>query len=147
MPFEAILSPIRLGQLEVPNRVVRASHLTHLTQYTRKGEVTERFVAYHEARASGGVGLSILESATVDRLVSPAPLDASSDRVVDGWGRVAEAVHAHGMRVFAQLYHGGNQAAPVDGSAPWSASTIPGWDLGIPAQAMTAGLIGDVAAS
>ena len=91
--------------------------------------------------------MSILESATVDRLVSPAQLDASSDRVVDGWGRVAEAVHAHGMRVFAQRYHGGNQAAPVDGSAPWSASTIPGWDLGIPAQAMTAGLIGDVAAS
>ena len=53
MPFEAILSPIRLGQLEVPNRVVRASHLT---QYTRKGEVTERFVAYHEARARGEIG-------------------------------------------------------------------------------------------
>lgn len=138
MSYEAILTPITLGDVEIPNRVVRASHLT---QYTRQGEVTDRFVAYHEARARGGVGLSILESATIDRSVSPAPLDASTDRVIEGWGRVADAVHRHGMRVFAQLYHGGNQVGPLDGSAPWSASTVPGWTLGVPAQAMTHSMI------
>ena len=138
MSYEAILAPVRLGDVEIPNRVVRASHLT---QYTRQGEVTDKFVAYHEARARGGVGLTILESGTVDRAVSPAPLDASSDRVVPGWARVADAVHRHGMRVFAQLFHGGNQFDPLDGSAPWSASTIPGWTLGVPARSMTAGMI------
>ena len=144
MSYDAILSPIRLADIEIPNRVVRAPHLT---QYTRQGEVTDKFVAYHEARARGGVGLSILESATIDRAVSPAPLDASTDRVIDGWGRVAEAVHSHGMRVFAQLFHGGNQFDPLDGSAPWSASTIPGWTLGVPAQAMTTGMIEHVVRS
>jgi 2,4-dienoyl-CoA reductase-like NADH-dependent reductase (Old Yellow Enzyme family) len=142
--YDAILTPIRLGDVEIPNRVVRASHLT---QYTRRGEVTDAFVAYHEARARGGVGLSILESGTVDRADSPAPLDASSDRVIDGWARVAGAVHGHGMRVFAQLFHGGNQFDPLDGSAPWSASTIPGWTLGVPAQAMTPGMIDHVVGS
>jgi 2,4-dienoyl-CoA reductase-like NADH-dependent reductase (Old Yellow Enzyme family) len=142
--YEAILSPIQLGGIEVPNRVVRASHLT---QYTRQGEVTDKFVAYHEARARGGVGLSMLESATIDRAVSPAPLDASSDRVVDGWATVAAAVHRHGMRVFAQLFHGGNQFDPLDGSAPWSASTIPGWTLGVPSQAMSPGMIQHVVGS
>ncbi len=136
--FDSILRPITLGSVEVPNRVVRASHLT---QYASRGEVTDKFVAYHEARARGGVGLSILESATIDRAVSPAPLDASSDRVIDGWSRVAQAVHRHGMRVFAQLFHGGNQFDPLDGSAPWSASTVPGWTLGVPAQAMTPSMI------
>jgi 2,4-dienoyl-CoA reductase-like NADH-dependent reductase (Old Yellow Enzyme family) len=101
--YDAILSAIQLGRVEVPNRVVRASHLT---QYTRSGQVTEQFVAYHEARARGGAGLSIMESGTIDRAVSPAPLDASTDRVIDGWSRVADAVHRHGMRVFAQLFHG-----------------------------------------
>jgi NADH:flavin oxidoreductase / NADH oxidase family/SnoaL-like domain len=120
--YNAILSAIQLGRVEVPNRVVRASHLT---QYTRSGQVTEQFVAYHEARARGGAGLSIMESGTIDRAVSPAPLDASTDRVIDGWSRVADAVQRHGMRVFAQLFHGGNQFDPLDGSAPWSASTIP----------------------
>ena len=138
MSYEAILAPITLGRVEVANRVVRASHLT---QYTRQGEVTDKFVAYHEARARGGVGLSILEGSTIDRAVSPAPLDASSDRVIDGWAKVAEAIHHHGMRVFAQLFHGGNQFDPLDGSAPWSASTIPGWALGVPAQAMTTAMI------
>ena len=141
MTYQAILAPLRLGDVEIPNRVVRASHLT---QYTRQGEVTDKFVAYHEARARGGVGLSILESGTVDHAVSPAPLDASSERVVQGWALVAAAVHAHGMRVFAQLFHGGNQFDPLDGSAPWSASTIPGWTLGVPAQSMTTGMIDDV---
>ena len=138
MSYEAILSPLRLGDVEIPNRVVRASHLT---QFTRQGEVTAKFVAYHEARARGGAGLSILESATVDRAVSPAPLDGSSDRVVPGLAQVADAVHAHGMRVFAQLFHGGNQFDPLDGSAPWSASTVPGWTLGVPAQSMSIGMI------
>lgn len=138
MSYEAILRPITLGTIEIPNRVVRAPHLT---QYTSRGQVTDQFVAYHEARARGGVGLSILESATVDRSISPAPLDASSDRVVDGLARVADVVHTHGMRVFGQLYHGGNQVAPLDGSAPWSASTIPGWTLGLPARSMTPAMI------
>ena len=141
MTYEAILSPLQLGRVEIPNRVVRASHLT---QYTRQGAVTDKFVAYHAARARGGVGLSILESGTVDRAVSPAPLDASTDGVVEGWGRVADAVHVHDMRVFAQLFHGGNQFDPLDGSAPWSASTIPGWTLGVPAQSMTTGMIDHV---
>lgn len=144
MTYDAILSPIRLGSTEVPNRVVRASHLT---QYTHRGEVTDKFVAYHEARARGGVGLTILESGTIDRTISPAPLDASTDRVIEGWNRVAEGVHRHAMRVFAQLFHGGNQFDPVDGSAPWSASTVPGWTLGVPAQTMTLAMIEHVVSS
>ena len=144
MTFDAVMSPLRLGGVELPNRVVRAPHLT---QYTSRGRVTERFVAYHEARARGGVGLTILESATVDRRSSPAPLDASGDAVIEGWSMVAEAVHRHGMKVFAQLYHGGNQVAPLDGGAPWSASTLPGWTLGLPATPMTPLMIEQVVAS
>ena len=144
MTYEAILNPITLGRVTIPNRVVRASHLT---QYSQRGEVSDKFIAYHEARARGGVGLSILESASVDRAVSPAPLDASSDRCIDGFSRVAEAMHRHDMRVFAQLFHGGNQFDPLDGSAPWSASTIPGWSLGVPAQAMTIDMIDHVVGS
>lgn len=141
MSYEAILSPIKLGRIDIPNRVVRASHLT---QFTRQGAVTDKFIAYHEARARGGVGLSILEGSSIDQAVSPTPLDASSDRVIDGWAKVADAIHRHEMRVFAQLFHGGNQFDPVDGSAPWSASTVPGWSLGVPAQAMTAAMIDHV---
>jgi 2,4-dienoyl-CoA reductase-like NADH-dependent reductase (Old Yellow Enzyme family) len=141
LTYDAVLAPITLGSVEIPNRVVRAPHLT---QFTRGGAVTDRFVAYHEARARGGVGLSILESATVDRRSCPAPLDASREDVVEGWGRVAQAVHGHGMRVFAQLYHGGNAVQPLDGGAPWSASTVPGWTLGVPAVAMSTTMIDDM---
>ena len=144
MSYEAIMSPIRLGSVQVPNRVVRTSHLT---QYTSRGRVTDRFVAYHAARAAGGVGLSILEAATVDRQHSPAPLDASGDAVIEGWHQVATAIQGHGMRAFAQLYHGGNQVAPKDGGPPWSASSIPGWGLGLPAVAMSASMIQHVIAA
>lgn len=144
MTYEAVLSPIQLGRVEIPNRVVRAAHLT---QYSRRGQITDKFVAYHEARARGGVGLTILESASVDQKVSPAPLDASADQVIEGWAQVADAVHSHGMRVFGQLFHGGNQFDPIDGSAPWSASTIAGWTLGVPAQAMTQDMIDHVIAA
>ena len=42
MTYEAVLSPIQLGRVEIPNRLVRAAHLT---QYSRRGQITDKFVA------------------------------------------------------------------------------------------------------
>ena len=52
-------TPIQLGPVSVKNRVVRPAHQTFLPD---AGNVSERLIAYHEARAIGGVGLSIIET-------------------------------------------------------------------------------------
>ena len=54
MSFPNLFSPIRLGGMEVMNRIVSTGHDTVMAH---EGHVTDRLIAYHAARAKGGAGL------------------------------------------------------------------------------------------
>lgn len=135
-------SPVRVGNIELRNRITRTAHGTG---YAVEGKVTERLIAYHEARARAGVGSLFLETCGVHR-TSPGPLWAFTDEIIDGWAAIAERLHRHDTRVFAQLWHGGAQAQPPDGSAAWAPSAIPEPINGRVAQAMTQTMIDEVVA-
>jgi 2,4-dienoyl-CoA reductase-like NADH-dependent reductase (Old Yellow Enzyme family) len=47
--------------------------------------------------------------------------------IVPSLKRLMEAVRPHGMRVFQQLWHGGNLYPAFDGSPPWAISNRPGY--------------------
>ncbi len=133
-------SPLRINGLELRNRITRTAHGTG---YAVKGEVTERLIAYHEARARGGVGSLFLETCGVHR-TSPGPLWAFRDEVMAGWSQLAERLHRLNTKVFAQLWHGGGQAQPPDGSPAWAASALADPINGRVAQAMTKAMIDEV---
>ena len=141
--YEHVLSPLTIRNVELRNRVVRTAHGTG---HTPGGVVSDELIAYHVARAKGGVALSIIEIAGVHPS-SPGTLIAWFDGIIPGWQRLADATHAEGMKLFQQLFHGGHNVPPVDGTAPWSASAIPGPQLGILPQPMTKGQIDEVVAA
>ena len=58
--FPRLFSPIRLRNTEIRNRILSTGHQTYLAKGGLPGE---DFVAYHEARAKGGVGLIVVEAA------------------------------------------------------------------------------------
>src|SRR3546814_5494458 len=62
MSLKLVYEPLKIKGLEIPNRIARSAHGTNLTNY---GAITDRLIDYHVARAKGGVGLTILEAATV----------------------------------------------------------------------------------
>jgi 2,4-dienoyl-CoA reductase-like NADH-dependent reductase (Old Yellow Enzyme family)/thioredoxin reductase len=103
-----LLSPLRLGPAELPNRIVSTAHQTTLI---RDHLPTDDFVAYHEARAVGGAGLIVLEAAAVhpSGLLTDKTLGIFDEVAVPALARVADAVHAHGTRLFVQLFHGGRE--------------------------------------
>jgi 2,4-dienoyl-CoA reductase-like NADH-dependent reductase (Old Yellow Enzyme family)/thioredoxin reductase len=103
-----LLSPLRLGPTELENRIVSTAHQTTLI---RNHLPTDDFVAYHEARAAGGVGLIVLEAAAVhpSGLLTDKTLGLFDEVAVPALARVADAVHAHGTRLFVQLFHGGRE--------------------------------------
>jgi 2,4-dienoyl-CoA reductase-like NADH-dependent reductase (Old Yellow Enzyme family) len=121
MSLRVVFSPIRLGTVEVPNRVARAAHSAG---YMFR-EVTDQFIAYHLERAKGGCGLTILEAGTVhpSSIVEMAVFD---DAIVPGYRRLMEAIRPHGMKVFQQLWHGGNLRNGLNGP-PLAVSAIPGF--------------------
>lgn len=118
--YSHVLSPIRIKNVDIPNRVVRAAHGTGLAQ----GGINPDFIAYHEARARGGVGLTILEIASVHP-TAPAGIAAWNDSVLDGYAQLTKVLRRYPMKIFQQLFHGGRQFVPPDGGPPWSATPIP----------------------
>jgi 2,4-dienoyl-CoA reductase-like NADH-dependent reductase (Old Yellow Enzyme family) len=123
--LEALLSPLRVGPVELPNRIVSTAHQTTLVHDHLP---TEDFLAYHEARARGGTGLIVLEATAVDPsgLLTPHTLAGYREDSAAGFARVAEAVRPHGTRLFVQLFHGGReQIASPPRSPAISASAIP----------------------
>jgi 2,4-dienoyl-CoA reductase-like NADH-dependent reductase (Old Yellow Enzyme family)/pyruvate/2-oxoglutarate dehydrogenase complex dihydrolipoamide dehydrogenase (E3) component len=135
-----VLTPIRIAGCEIKNRVVRTAHATGL------GAMNEDLIAYHRARAEGGVGLTILEILSVHP-TSPASLNTFDPSLPDRYGALLEAVRPTGMKLFQQIWHAGQNGHPLDGSPPWSPSDLPGPTVGVPSQPMTKGMIDEIVAA
>jgi 2,4-dienoyl-CoA reductase-like NADH-dependent reductase (Old Yellow Enzyme family) len=140
--YDALRQPVTIAGLTVPNRIVRTAHSLGKPWV----DVDDALVAYHEARALGGVGLSILETGMV-HASAPRPVPSHDDRVIDGYRRLGDAIHRHGSTMMQQLWHGGSsmKANPLGGS-PWSASDIPNPLRGTVPIPMTKTMIDDVIA-
>ncbi|MDQ3866863.1 MAG: hypothetical protein M3304_08540, partial [Actinomycetota bacterium] len=112
-----LLSPLVVGPVELPNRIVSTAHQTTLVE----GHLpTEDFVAYHEARARGGVGLIVLEATAVhpSGLLTSHTLAGYRDEIVPAYRAIAHAVRPHGTRLFVQLFHGGREQIATAPRAP-----------------------------
>ena len=140
MTLSRIYEPIRIGPVEIPNRIARTAHGTAFSTPPRLFG-GEDLVAYHLARAKGGVGLTILDSEAVHP--SSTAMTVSDDLAVERYGELAAAVRPHGMRLFQQLFHGGHRSPAVGGGPPWAVSTIPSFHgtVGTP---MTKAMIGEI---
>ena len=104
--FKFLFSPIRIRQTEIRNRILSTGHQTYLA---KEGVPGDDLIAYHEARAKGGVGLIIVEAARFhsSSYSDSAELIVGSDECIAGYHRLAQAVHKHGAKIFGQLSHSG----------------------------------------
>lgn len=139
MAFTHVLTPLNVGNVEIPNRVVRAAHATNLGA----GTMNDDLIAYHAARGRGGVGLSIVEILSV-HWSTPSFVNSFAPDVEDGYRRLVDTVKPTGMKLFQQLWHGGHNSAPIDGSPPWSSSDLPGLMVNQPAIPMTKLMIDEI---
>lgn len=113
--FPFLMSPLDLGSVTLKNRIVSTGHGT---RHVTNNKVGETFIAYHEARARGGAGLIITEAMMIDEnsVNSPGHLYVGTDDVIPGLTRLADAVHAHGCKLFGQVFHLGlEQMSTLDG--------------------------------
>ncbi|TWP36624.1 FAD-dependent oxidoreductase [Leekyejoonella antrihumi] len=126
--FDSLFTALTVGPVTLPNRIVSSAHDTVMT---KDGRVTDQLVAYHKARAEGGVGLIVVQAAGVHETAryTSHVLMAADDSCIDGYRRLAEAVHPFGTRMFGQLFHPGREVMdPLeDGSAqvPVAPSAVP----------------------
>jgi len=120
--FHHLLSPIKLGKVEIRNRIVLTGHGTGMP---KDGRPNEQMIAYYEQRAKGEVGLIMLGSQQVHPS-SPGItglLCNYDDTIIPGLRAVSDAVHLHGTRIFGYLSHMG-LATSARPTALWSASAV-----------------------
>lgn len=120
-----LFDPIRVGDLELPNRVIMAP-LTR-SRAIGGGRVPNALMAqYYVQRASAGLILSEATAVTPQGVGYADTPGIWSDEQVAGWKMVTDAVHAAGGRIFLQLWHVGRISDPVflDGALPVAPSAI-----------------------
>ena len=114
--YPHLFSPIEVGPVTIPNRIIRSAHGTLLSG--------EKLIAYHEARARGGVGMSTLEATGVHRN-APSVTPLYDDSVIPIYQELMARIRPYGMKMFQQLYHPGSATRPKKAATQVSASPIP----------------------
>ena len=107
-PVKALFEPFRLGNLELPTRVVMAP-MTR--SFSPGGVPNSKVIEYYRRRAAAGVGLIITEGTTVNHPAAngyPNVPRFYGEDALAGWKKVVDAVHAEGGRIVPQLWHVGN---------------------------------------
>jgi 2,4-dienoyl-CoA reductase-like NADH-dependent reductase (Old Yellow Enzyme family) len=121
-----LLTPARIGSVEVKNRIVMPPMTTRTAD--DEGQVTDATIAYYMARVRGGVGLVTAEMASPERAGRHRrrELGIHDDRFLSGLARLADAIRRGGARASIQLGHGGGHTRrDICGETPIAPSAIP----------------------
>ena len=124
MTRPSLFDPVRIGDLELPNRIVMAP----MTRNRSPGTVPTALNAqYYRQRASAGLIISEASQVSPQGVGYPNTPGIHEDAQVEGWRQVTDAVHGAGGRIFIQLWHVGRISHPSlqpDGALPVAPSAL-----------------------
>jgi len=125
--FKHLFTPLKIGTFTVRNRILSTAHLT---AFADGGLPSERHLNYWVSKAKGGIGLIITEDQAVHPTAATDPfvIHTYRDACIEPFRRIVSAVHEHGAKIVAQLWHPGSLFYGArEGSLPlWSCSAVPG---------------------
>jgi 2,4-dienoyl-CoA reductase-like NADH-dependent reductase (Old Yellow Enzyme family) len=121
MPYDVLFEPVRIGSLELKNRIAVAP--MNMGYTGPLGYPSEDSLAYYSTRARGGFGLIITEAS----MINPHPwyggeglnvAHFTDNRFFRFWSKIVQSVHSYaGCRICIQLSPGwGRQGHPHVGT-------------------------------
>lgn len=123
---ESILfQPIRVGEIELPNRIVMASMSRARTENPELVPIPLQ-ADYYRQRASAGLIFSEGTWPSREAIGAIHVPGLFSEQQVEGWKRITHAVHEAGGRIFVQIGHLGAASHPslLNGEAPLAPSVV-----------------------
>ncbi|MDN6315570.1 MAG: alkene reductase [Halomonas sp.] len=126
MAHESLLTPVNLGSLTLPNRIIMAPLTRARTPDSVPGPLQQ---TYYGQRA--GAGLVISEATNISPTARGYVYTPGiwTDEQEAGWKQVVDAVHARGGRMALQLWHVGrvsHEMVQPDGQPPVAPSALKG---------------------
>lgn len=109
MEFKHLFTSYKIGNCEVPNRLVVTAMVTNFC--SNDGMATERYIKYHEERAKGGWGLIITENYAVSAhaMAFQSIGGMWKDAHIASHRQLTDRIHRYGTKIFCQIYHAGRQ--------------------------------------
>ena len=116
MKSDPLLEPFQLRHLTIRNRIISTAHAPNLVE---DGHPRDRYRLYHEEKAKGGIGMTMVGGSTNIAPDSPSvfgQLYAGDDSIVPWFRRLTEGVKSHGAAIMCQITHMGRRTAWDDGN-------------------------------
>lgn len=110
MHYKYLLSPGKIGALEIKNRTIMAPMSAALGN--PDGTMSDELIAYYTARAKGGIGMILTEYAfvTPEGRSSDHQISIADDSVIPGLQKLTKIMHENDCKIGLQLQHGGRRA-------------------------------------
>src|ERR1035438_4463629 len=125
MSIESLFSPLQLGALQLPNRIIMAP-LTRMRAGANSAP-TALNAKYYAQRASAGRIISEGTAVSPDAHGYPSDPGIYTAEQIAGWRVVTDAVHARGGRIIMQIAHNGrnsHSSLMPDGAFPIAPSAV-----------------------
>ncbi len=125
MNIDPLLQPFQLRHLTLRNRIFSSAHAP---AYAEGGHPKDRYRLYHEEKAKGGVGLTMIGGSTNIAPDSPSvfgQLYVGDDSIIPWFKKLTDGVKSHDTAVMCQITHMGRRTGwdgadwlPVIGPSP-----------------------------
>lgn len=125
MSKQALLKPIKIGDMELKNRIIMAP-MTRNRAENEDDAPTDLHAEYYKQRASAGLIISEGSQVSYEARGYINTAGIHRPEQIEGWKKVTDAVHEEGGKIFVQLWHVGRISHPDfhDGKKPVAPSAI-----------------------
>ncbi len=113
---DPLLEPFQLKHLTLRNRILSTSHAP---AYVEDGKPQERYQLYHEAKARGGIALTMFGGSSNIAPDSPSvfgQIYIGDDSVIPHFQAFAERIHRQGAALMCQITHMGRRTTWQSGN-------------------------------
>jgi N-methyl-L-proline demethylase len=108
---DPLLQPFQLKHLTLKNRVISTSHEP---AYSEEALPKTRYRLYHEEKAKGGIGMTMIGGSSIVAPDSPQAfgnLYVGSDAIIPWFKELTAGVHKYGAAVMCQITHLGRRTS------------------------------------
>ena len=108
---DPLLQPFQLKHLTLKNRVISTSHEP---AYSEEALPKARYRLYHEEKAKGGIGMTMIGGSSIVAPDSPQAfgnLYVGSDAIIPWFKELTDGVHKYGAAVMVQITHLGRRTS------------------------------------
>ena len=106
---DILLQPFQLKHLTLKNRILSTPHEP---AYSEDGMPKERYQLYHEAKAKGGIGMTMFGGSASIAPDSPSvfgQLNLATDDIIPYFCEFSDRIHKHDCGIICQLSHMGRR--------------------------------------